>query len=69
MKIIQILNYDKYHSFGTDWVTEYKCLSDIDLPIDEAINELKKLGHDVCGEITKTYDKSTKELIIKAVMY
>lgn len=69
MELKEIKNYDEHHSYGTDWVTEYICYSDKDLEIDETIAELKKLGHEVYGQIKQIYDDETKELRLKAIMY
>lgn len=69
MELIEVRQYDERHSYGVDWVTEYRCKSDSEISIKEAEEQLEKLGHKLYGELTLTYNKDTKDLIVKAVMY
>lgn len=69
MQLIEVISYDERRSYGVDWITEYRCKSDKDLTLKEALAELEKLGHKANGEISYSYDYQTKDLIIKAKMY
>lgn len=65
----EVKNYDEHTSCGTDWITEYICYSDKDLEINETIAELRKLGHEPCGEIKQIYNDETQELRLITKMY
>lgn len=68
-KLKEVKNYDEHHAYGTDWVTEYICYSDTNMEIDDTINELKKLGHEPCGELKQIYDEKNNELRLITKMY
>lgn len=69
MELIEIRNYDEHKSYGVDWITEYRCKSDTEIPLKETLENLEKLGHKVYGEITQSYNETTKELIVTTRMY
>lgn len=62
-KLLEIKNYDKHNSYGTDWCTDYYFETDMDLDINGVITELQKLGHNPCGECNLVGN------VLKTIMY
>lgn len=61
-KLIESKSYDSYHSYGTNWHTDYIIESDENLNIDDVIEKCKASG--VCQ-----LEKTNNGYILKTVMY
>ena len=68
-ELVEVKNYDKYYSFGTDWHTDYYIKCDQDLNIDEVIENLNKLGYKPCGQCTLKTWIDKQDMILETVMY
>lgn len=69
-KVVEIKNYDIHHRYGTDWHTDYEIETDEKFnTIDEVLEKMKELGHNVYGEIKmKTWHNENK-IVIESIMY
>lgn len=61
-EIISIKNYDTYHSYGTDWHTDYAIKSNEKLSINDIIKKCNASGE--CE-----LEKTDNGYILKTVMY
>ena len=66
-KVVEIKNYDTYHSYGTDWHTDFIIKTDEEHDTKSLFNKLKELGYSPYGEIST--EKTTDGYIYKTVMY
>ena len=62
-ELVEIKNYDTYHSYGTDWHTDCHFKTNKKLNLYETIGELKKLGHEPAGAL------SLNKNVLKTVMF
>jgi len=67
--VVGVKNYDKRHSYGTDWVTEYECRTDEEVnDITALITKVREAGHYVCGEC-HFIRKDSGTVVLKTVCY
>ena len=66
-KVEKIVNYDTYHSYGTDWHTDFYIKTDEEHTIDTLFERLKALNYSPYGDIT--VEKTEDGYIYKSRMY
>ena len=68
-EVVEIKKYDTYHSYGTDWHTDYIIKTDENLNINEVIEKLQELGKNPCGACKLRKVEGKEEIILETIMY
>lgn len=66
-EVIEIKNYDTYHSYGTDWHTDFVIKTDEEHTTQTLFERLKELNYSPYGQISS--EKTEDGYIYKTVMY
>ncbi|MGN1153821.1 MAG: hypothetical protein ACI4S3_07310 [Candidatus Gastranaerophilaceae bacterium] len=66
-EVVEIKRYDTYHSYGTDWHTDFIIKTDEEYDIKQIFNKLKDLGYSPYGQLS--LEKTDDGYIYKTVMY
>jgi len=66
-EVEKIVNYDTYHSYGTDWHTDFYIKTDEEHTINSLCNKLKEMNYSPYGDII--LEKTDNGYIYKSRMY
>lgn len=66
-EVVEIKKYDTYHSYGTDWHTDFVIKTDEEHTTETLFERLKELNYSPYGVISS--EKTKYGYIYKTVMY
>ena len=66
-EVVEIKKYDTYHSYGTDWHTDFVIKTNEEHTINSLFEQLKALNYSPYGDIT--VEKTQDGYIYKSIMY